>query len=336
VTTRREVPLSGDVLAWVHAELSEIKSRLSLVAQAAEQSRNVASQAADTSHEVQRALSQFDGLGTAVMHAQDDLRALRDVVVRSQDDINHLRQGREELERRVLEESEVVRQDKNAVGRRFTDLERQLEVLPERLQKAEEHSRRNLDMISQLSMRIEVIEGAIADNETNQSYTISTLSRLDQELTRLSATVMALQNEDITQQERLGSNTEMIRRLESALEMVKVETNKIIRIDDRLELVQAERTRHNEQINEIMAGLNTVEGRLNAHDERAALIEARMNAYQEDLRKLRESLQIEREQLGAYLNGLRDLGADFRKREIGALEKEIKDLRARTFNVEPE
>ena len=336
MTTRREVPLSGDVLAWVHAELSEIKSRLALVAQAAEQSRNVASDASETSHQVHAALSQFDGLGTALMHAQDDLRALRDLVARSQDDINQLRHGREEFERRFQEESEVVRQDKNGYGRRFTDIERALELFPERLQKAEEHSRRNLDMISQVTMRVEVIENAIADNETSQSRTISTLSRLDQELTRLSGSVMALQNEDITLQERVGSNAEMLRRLEAALEVMRAETNKITRIDDRLELVQAERTRHNEQINEIMASLNTVEGRLNSHDERESLIEARMNSYQDDLRKLRENLQIEREQLAAFLNGLRDLGADFRKREIGALEKEIKDLRARTFNVEPE
>jgi chromosome segregation ATPase len=336
VTTRREVPLSGDALAWVHAEVSEIKSRLALVAQAAEQSRNVASDAAETSHQVHAALSQFDGLGTALMHAQDGLRALRDLVARSQDDINNLRHGREEFERRFQEESEVVRQDKNGYGRRFTDIERALELFPERLQKAEEHSRRNLDMISQLMMRVEIFENAIADNETNQSRTISTLSRLDQELTRLSGSVMALQNEDITHQERIGSNAEMLRRLEASLEVMRVETNKIIRIDDRLELVQAERTRHNEQINEIMASLNRVDGRLNTHDERSSLIEARMTGYQDDLRKLRENLQIEREQLGAYLNGLRDLNADFRKREIGAIEKEIKDLRARTFDVEPE
>jgi chromosome segregation ATPase len=336
VTTRREVPLNGDVLAWVHAEISEIKSRLALVAQAADQSRNVASDAADTSHQVQAALSQFDGIGSALAHLQDDLRSMRDVVVRSQEDINQLRHGRDEFERRVQEESDVARQDKNAYGRRFTDIERALEAFPERLQKVEEYSRRNLDMISQVVMRVEVIENALADNETNQSRTISTLSRLDQELTRLAGTVMALQNEDITQQERVNSNVEMLRRLESELELARGETNKISRIDDRLELVQAERTRHNEQINSIMASLNAVDGRLSDHDERASLIEARMTAYQEDLRKLRERLQMEREQLAAHLNGLRDLGTDFRKREIAALEKEMKDLRGRTLNVEPE
>ena len=336
MTTRRELPLSGDALAWVHSEVSEIKSRLSMVAQAADQSRKVASDAADTAHQVHSALSQFDGIGPALMHAQDDLRALRDVVARSQEDINHLRHWREEFERRVQEESEVIRQDKNNSGRRFTEIERSIEVFPDRMQKAEEHSRRNLDLISQLTMRVEVIENAVADNDTNQARTISTLSRLDQELTRLSATLLALQNEDVTQQERTESNAEMLRRLESELAMVRVETNKITRIDDRLELVQAERTRHNEQINEIVSHINMIDGRVGAHDERTTLIEARITGYQDELRKLRENLQVERERLGAYLNGLRELAADFRKREIGAIEKEIKDLRARTFNVEPE
>ena len=336
MTTRREVPLGGDVLAWVHAEISEIKARLALVAQAAEQSRNVASDASETAHQVHASLGQFDGVGTAIMHAQDDLRSLRDVIARGQDDVNQLRHWREEFERRFQEESEVVRQDKNGYGRRFTDIERSLELFPERIQKNEEHSRRNLDMVSQRTMRVEVIENAITDNESSQSRTISTLSRLDQELTRISGSLMAVQNEDITHHERIASNAEMLRRLESALEVVRAETNKITRIDDRLELVQAERTRHNEQINEIMASLNTVENRLNQHDERSSLIEARMTGYQDELRKLRENLQIEREQLAGYLNALRDLSADFRKREIGAIEKEIKDLRARTFNVEPE
>ena len=336
MTARREVPLTGDALAWMHTEISEIKSRLALVAQAADQSRIVASNAADTSHEVQSALGQFDGIGPALMNVQDTLRSLRDVVARSQEDINHLRQGRDEFERRFQEESELHRQDKNGYGRRFTELERDIEAVPDRLQKIEEHSRRNLDLISQAAMRVEILENAIVDHETGQSRTISTLSRLDQELTRLSGAVMALQSLDITHEERVNTNAEMIRRLESEIELVRGETNKITRIDDRLELVQAERTRHNEQINEIMATLNTVEVRLNAQDERASLIEVRMNAYQDELRRLREQLQVERERLAGYLNALRDLDADFRKREITAIEKEIKDLRARTFNVEPE
>lgn len=336
MTTRRELPLNGDALAWVHSEVSEIKSRLAVVAQAADQSRTVASSAAETAHQVHTALSQFDGVGTALMHAQDDLRALRDVVARAQDDINQLRHAREEFERRVQEESEVIRQDKNAYGRRFSDLERTIEPYPERMQRNEEHSRRNLDLVSQVTMRVEIIENAIADNDTNHSRTISTLARLDQELTRLAGSVIALANEDVTIQERIASNAEMLRRLESEIAMIRVETNKITRIDDRLELVQAERTRHNEQINEIINRINAVDARLGAHDERSSLIEARIAGYQDELRKLRENLKIEREHLGAYLNGLRDLSTDFRKREIGAIEKEIKDLRARTFDVEPE
>ena len=47
MTARREVPLTGDSLAWVHSELAEIKSRLALVQQAVEQSRGLAADAAE-------------------------------------------------------------------------------------------------------------------------------------------------------------------------------------------------------------------------------------------------------------------------------------------------
>lgn len=336
MTARREIPLPGDTLAWVHSEIAEIKSRLSIIAQAADQSRGLSTDAAETAQQVSASLAQFDGIAPALMHVQDDLRSLRELVARSQDDINALRHGRDEADRRASEEYEVFRQDKNGYGRRFAEIEHAIEVWLERQQQAEEHNRRNMDMTSQVAVRIEPLENALLETDTSQSRIFTTLSRVDQELQRISGAVLGLQNEDQTQRERITTSAEMLRRLEYEIEAVRAETNKITRIDDRLELVQAERTRHNERLNDISTELQTIDTRLNAHDERSALIEARMGSYQDDLRKLRERLQYEREQLTTYINNLRELQGDFRKREIVALEKEIKDLRGRPFDLQSE
>jgi chromosome segregation ATPase len=336
VTTRREVPLTGDTLAWVHSEISEIKSRLALVAQAADQSRALATGAADVAHSARAGFSQFDGIAPAIMHLQDDVRSLREFLARAQDDINVLRQTRDEAERRMIAEAEVVRQDKNDNARRFSESEREIEHWMERQSGTEEHYRRNIDMASQLGMRIEAIENSISETDNSQSRTITTLSRIDQELQRLSSALLALQSEDSAHRERYNTAAEMLRRLESEIENVRAETNTITRIDDRLELVQAERTRHNERLNEITAQLSTVESRLNENDERAALIEARISGYQDDLRKLREKWQLEGEQLASDLHGLREMQADFRKRDVAALEKEIREIRGRAFDVSPE
>lgn len=336
MTTRREVPLAGDTLAWVHAELAEIKSRLAIAQQAADQSRALASDAADTSYQVRAALGQFDGLGGVIQHLQDDLRALREQLARAQDDIHSLRQSREESERHEAAESERVRQFQNDTTRRFGDVSRQIEAWLERVTGVEEHSRRNLELLSQVAMRLEPIENSLAEADTTYSRTVATLSRLDQEMQRISGAVLALQSEDHGHRERSNTAFEVLRRLETEVEALKGEVNKIGRIEDRVELVQAERTRHNERLNEISAELHAIDTRLNQNDERSALIEARMAALQEDLRLLRENLQLERERLGAYLNSLRDLQADMRKRQIVALEKEIRDIRARAFDVAPE
>ena len=336
MTTKREIPLTGDTLAWVHTELSEIKSRLAIVQQAAEQSRAVATDAADTSHQVHTALGQFDGIGTAVQYIQNDLRSVREALVRAQDDVHSLRQFREEEERREVTESERGRQERNEIGRRFSDIERYIESWSERLAGAEEHNRRTLEVASQLTMRLETLETALTETDSSQSRTISTLSRMDTELQRLSSAVLGLQSEDNSQRERINSSFEALRRLEGDLEAVRSEANKISRIDDRLELVQAERTRHNERLNEISEELAHVDDRLNQGDERASLLEARMSGYQDDLRKLREHLQTECETIAGYLSGLRDLDADIRKRQIVALEKEIRDIRGRAYDVTQE
>jgi predicted nucleic acid-binding Zn-ribbon protein len=117
---------------------------------------------------------------------------------------------------------------------------------------------------------------------------------------------------------------------------VRSETNKISRIDDRLELVQAERTRHNERLTEITEELAHVDNRLSQGDERSSLLEARMSGYQDDLRRLREHLQLECENIAGYLSGIRDLEADIRKRQIVSLEKEIRDIRGRAYDVTEE
>ena len=336
MTTKREVPFAGDTLAWVHNEIGELKSRLALIQQATEQGRGLAADAAEKANQARSKVDQLDAYATAIVHLQDDLHAVRELLTRSQDDIHSLRQSREEVERRALADAERVRQDKNELSRRFSDLERQIDGWEEQLASAEEYNRRNLEGIAQLIMRLEAIETEHAESDTLQSRTFTTISRMDQEVQRLSGAIGDLQREDDVGRERATSAMEVLRRMESEIEAVRSETNRFSRIDDRLELVQAERTRHNEQINEIMANLSKVDGRLNEHSERLSLNEVRMNKLQEELRATRERLHLDREQIAAYLHSLSEIEADMRKRQIIALEKEIRDVRGRALNFAEE
>jgi len=336
MTTRREVPLTGDNLAWVHGELTELKSRVALLQQAVEQSRALAAGAAEAASHLHVRFDQLDGQATALQHLQDDFRAVREQIVRAQEDVHSLRQSREEIERRAAAEAERARQEKNEAGHRFADIERQVEAWQERLGGVEEHNRRTLEAVAQVTMRLEAMESESSELGTLQSRAQTTLSRLDQDVQRLSAGVAGLQREDEVQRERAGNALEVLRRLEGEVEALKAEANRITRLDDRLELVQAERTRHNERLNDITTELERVDARLIAHDERLVLSETRQGAYQEELRRLREHLQLDREQLRAFFHSLNELESDMRKRQIAALEKEIRDIRSRALNFTEE
>jgi chromosome segregation ATPase len=336
MTTRREVPFTGDTLAWVHSELADIKSRLALAQQAAEQSRAVASDAADKAYQTRVQMDQFDGQAAAIEHLQDDLRALREQIVRAQDDIHSLRQSREELERRSLADAERIRQERNEVGRHFGEVQRQMEGWQERFVAVEETNRRNMEAASQLLQRIEALESQQSDDDTLRSRMFSAVSRIDQEIQRFTAMLAALEREDEVHHERVNSVFESLRRLETDLESMRSETNQISRISDRLELVQAERTRHNERLNELSQDMSRVDATLGEHTEHGTLLEARIAGYQDELRSLKERMGNDRERITQYLYGLNDLLADLRKRQVAALEKEMRDLRSRAINFAEE
>jgi chromosome segregation ATPase len=336
MTTRREVPIATDTLGWVHNELAEIKSRLAMVAQAADQSRGLATDASEVAQLARSKVASIDGIGPIMEHLQDDLRAVREQLVRAQDDIHSLRQSREEIERRALADTERVRQDRNEIGRRFGEIEHAIEGWFERVTSYEEHGRRNLEVAAQLEQRLEGMAGQLVDADTLQARTQSAVGRIDNDVQRLAAMLPALQREDDVHRERSNTAFEMLRRLETELEGLKTTTNRISRLDDRIELVQAERTRHNERLNEVSAELAKIDGRLNEFGERMALVEVRIGGYQEELRALKGRLDADREAIGGYLHSLSELEADMRKRAIIALEKEIRDIRGRALNFAEE
>jgi chromosome segregation ATPase len=320
----------------VHAEIAEIKNRLALIQQAAEQSRAVSTDAADRAGLVETRLESISGHAIALSHVQEDLHIVREQLTRTQDDINSLRQSREEVERRLIADGERVRQDRNDISRRFSDYDRHLEGWQERLAGVEEHTRRSLESVAQIAMRLEAIETDLTDFDTLQSRLQSMASRMDQELLRLSGAVSTLEREDAVQRERVESAQEMLRRLEAENEAARAQMNRLARLDDRLELVQAERTRHNERLNDMAHELAGLDARVNENSERMQLVETRMGGYQESIRALNEKIEDDRETIRAHLRAISDIEADFRKRQISALEKEARDLKAREINFLPD
>ncbi len=336
MTTKREVPLTGDTLAWVHGELAELKSRMALVQQAAEHSRAIASEASERTRELQARLEQYDAHGPAIVQAHEEIRVLKDQVLRLQDDIQSLRQSRDEAERKLLAEAERQRKEYNDLVRRVSEAQRQIEGWQERIVSAEEHNRRATEANSQTNLKIETLQGQQEASETRHSRVQVTITRIDQDLTRISSALPELFREDETQKERILALAEMLRRFETELDAVRQQALRITRIDDRLELVQAERSRHGERLNELTADMDQVKDVIDGQAERASVIEARIAGYQDDARALYGRLDEVRAEIVSYLRGLAELEGDFRKRQAAALEKESRDLRSRAIGLAEE
>ncbi|HXH20939.1 MAG TPA: hypothetical protein VNN10_02840 [Dehalococcoidia bacterium] len=333
MTTRREVPFTGDALGWVHSELAEIKSKLALAQQGTDQGRALAADAADKANSLRARLDQLEVQFPQLIHLQDELRLVREQLARVHDDINSLRQSREEVERRLFADAERERQDKNDAAKRFAELQRQIDAWQERLAGFEEHNRRNLELFAQMQLKVEALENERVASETRHSRVQTTLSRLDQDVARLSAALPELQREDDVQKERANSLSEMVRRLEDQIDALRTQLGRIDRIEDRLELVQAERSRHGERLNELTMEMENSREAATQLGERVALLEVRMQGFQDDVRGLDEKLRSFRDEFIAFMRSVTEMETDFRKRQIASLEKEIRDLRTKGLSL---
>jgi chromosome segregation ATPase len=329
VTTRREVPFTADALGWVHAELADIKSKLALAQQGTDQSRAVAADASDKANALRARIDQLENQAPPLTHLQDELRLVREQLTRAHDDINSLRSSREEFERRIFAESERARQDKNDNVKHFGELQRQIDAWQERVGGFEEHNRRNLEAVAQIQVKLEGLQTEQQATETRQARSQTTISRLDQDVTRLSSALPDLQREDDAHKERTNSLNEMVHRLEDQIDALRTQLGRIDRIDDRLELVQAERSRHGERLTELTLEMDNVKEAETEQGERLALLEVRMQAFQDDVRAMDDKLMSFRDEFVAYLRSVTQMETDFRKREIAAIEKEMRDLRSK-------
>jgi len=333
VTARREVPFSGDTLAWVHTELADIKSRLSLVQSAAEQSRNLATDAAEKAHFLTARVDQVDAQSPAIAHLQEEIRLVRDQQGRALEDINSLRLSREEIERRLSVDSERERQELNDLGRRFGEFQRQIDAWHERIQGYEEINRKNLEAAAQLQIHMEAVEGQTREMEALHARLHSATNRIDQELTRVSSALPDLYREAMAQKERFQSIAERLSRLEGELEALRTQMGRVDRIDDRLELVQAERSRHGERITDLTLTVDRIQEGLGEYVEKAALVDVRIAGYQEDIRGVDARLTDAKEHFAAHLRGLAEIETEMRKREIAALEREMREIRSRGISL---
>src|SRR5205807_6311217 len=128
---------------------------------------------------------------------------------------------REEIERRVSADAERERQELNDLGRHFTDFQRQIDGWQERVSGYEEINRKNLEVAAQLQVRLESLQSETSEIDALHARVHSTLSRMDEELRRVSSALPDLHREDLAQKERFQSLAERLSRLEGEFEALR-------------------------------------------------------------------------------------------------------------------
>ena len=336
MTARHEQGARQETLEWVHRELAAVKGSLATLQQRMDQAASLAVDSADKADQLRFRLDQIEVQVKTIPFLQEELRATREQVGKLHDELTAVRQLTEELNRHRQEDVERASDERNQIAHRFSELTRPIGAWREKVASYDEQHRRSIEAEAQLSLKLETLENAQSAEATRYARLRNAVGRMDQELTRLTGALETLIQEDEALKERLQSAGEFLRRLESETEALGTQIHRVDRIDDRLELVQAERSRHGERLTELTNAIQEVNATQFDQTEHTSLLEARMAAFQNELRGLDDKLNDFREKLAGYLRGTNQSEGEFRKRNIAALEKEVREIRGRAVDFAEE
>jgi DNA repair exonuclease SbcCD ATPase subunit len=324
--------LRGETVEWVHREIAEVKNQIALLIQRMDHTAGLASDTADRGDRQRQRIDYLETQAKAIPVLLEELRAGRDTTSKLHDELVALRQAVEELSRHRVEDVTRLADERNEITRKFSETVRMIDAVREKISGYDEQHRRALEASAQAALKLEAIINEQAAQATRHSRLRNGVTRMDQELTRISTALESLIQEDQTLKERVQSVGEFLRRLEGEAEALRGSVARIDRIDDRLELVQAERSRHGERLTELTNAIADINAAAFEQTERTSLIEARMGAIVSDINDVDAKLNDFREKLAVYLRSITKSEGDFRKRNIAALEKEVREIRGRSID----
>lgn len=323
---RRDQPEAPGPNQWVEEQLQETKARLHKLENELEQAlKHVWSMDSDV-RTLTETISTSGSATVAVDKLREDTRQLSDQVNRLQDRQNALANRIEENLRSRQAEVGRDRQDLGALAKQLETLDREVRKYDSRIQSLEEAVRHTEDEISTIRLFDQGLERTITALSTKLERTDEVNNRLGEEAARVAGQLDRLEQEDTRVEERINLLTEQLRR----------HGERLGKLDDLAEFPQEVkdlflRAAHEREL--LSQRLNVVD-RLSAEasdlvkalKQSVALIEQRSQNQSAQLTEMSSRLQDLEEHTIAQLKKIVKVTLRQRRRQVEALNQEIKEL----------
>lgn len=324
--SQRQGPAADAGDQWVEEQLQETRARLHKLENELEQAlKHVWSVDTDV-RTLTEAVSSSAAATVSVDKLREEIRQLSDGLTRIQDRQNQLGNRIDESVRRRESESGREREDIATLSKQLEAVQREVSKFDARIQSLEEAIRHTEDEISGVRLVGQSLERSIGEMSTKVERNEEAGNRLGEEIARMAGILERLEQEDAKAGERVALLNEQMNRLAHRVDKLSDLEEFPKEVRDLVQRAAYERDQISQRLN-VVDRLSTEASDLaKALQQTVALVEQRSHNQLAQLTDLTSRLQDLEEQTAADLKKIIKVTLRQRRRQIEALNQEVKEL----------
>jgi chromosome segregation ATPase len=322
--------------AWLYDQINQLKAQAARFQQQGDQTQAAVLDLNEKLRDAEARIREVSAKTMGLPTMQEQLRQLSGLLDRIQDAEVLIDTKFELLERTAGEERTRDQGEKNDLFRRVQDLERRGENIAERQSSVDDAHRRFQEEVSRSHLQYQGLNGRIEAVEGRTGRNIEAITRLEQEHAELESAVRALRREDDVLAERVRLAHEVAQRIEADLQAQAEEYRVLPLIQERVELLRAERQRLEDRTSRLEETLTEGITRLERQEEVTSQIDARMKANDGRIDHVHGATLEFRRSMSDQLLKLNQMLERMKRRRVEELERDIKDLRVQSNHLKNE
>jgi len=322
-----EARSAHDALSWLQNEMVQSKSHLAKLYQQGDQVQAAIADLNEKLRDMEGRLREFGAKVVGLPQMAEQVRQLAGLLDRIQDTEVLIDTKFEMLERTLGEERTRDQAEKNDLYRRTQDLERRAELLHERQSALDENVRRVQEEIGRTHVQGQSVGQRLDALETKAARSLDAITRIEQTHGDIEAAIRALRREDDVLAERARLAHEIAARLEAELHQESEELRVLPLLQERVELLRAERQRLEDRTSRAEEQIADLQTRVEREEDVTAHVDVRLRAQESRVDHVHASTLDYRRMLNEQLLKMNQLLERMRRREAEELERQAKELR---------
>jgi hypothetical protein len=321
-------PSAGTVI-WLEEELRQAKISLHKMQQQVDQAQNQIWNLVESVRKVEDLFTAHASHIAGFPHLQDEVRQTKEQLGRLQERALANQSRLEEAIRQQQVAVERERAERSGSVRRVEAVEKLAQSYEGRVLALEEGGRRFRDDVSVLEKRLEAVDKGVEEVATKTARHGEAVKRLEETTRRLHTGTDALIKQDTILAERIQLLAEQVRRLGEQVAVLAEDHVVHQELTDIQESWHTDGQRLDERLKALEQALGEQHQRAEDQARVLELLESKDQTQMERLAAFQQQIREQRQQVVEYLRKLSQFQERQKRRQLAALEQELKEMKQR-------